>query len=46
LLIQEVHKELGKYKEVRNTGIDEKHFPDNEWLIVTLATLNAEHRYF
>ena len=46
ILIQEIHKELSKFKEARNTGIDEKHFPDNEWLIVTLATLNTEHRYF
>jgi hypothetical protein len=46
LLIAEIHNELAKFKEVKNTGIDEKHYPDNDWLLVTLATLNPNHRYF
>ena len=46
LMIEELLKELAKCKEIRNTGIDEKHQPDNDWLLVALSTLNPSHRYF
>ena len=45
-MIEELLKELASFKENRNTGIDEKHQPDNEWLLVALSTLNPSHRYF
>ena len=45
-ILEEVHLELDKFNEKRKTGIDEKHQPDIEWLLVVLATLNPEHRYF
>jgi hypothetical protein len=46
LLIAELQKELDAYKEKRITGIDDKHQPDVEWLLTTLATVNPKHRYF
>ena len=46
LMIEELHKELEEFKEKRNTGIWDKHEPDVEWLLVSLATLNPNHRYF
>jgi hypothetical protein len=46
LLIEELEKELKAFKEIRNTGIDEKHQPDNDWLLLTISTLNPNHRYF
>jgi len=46
LLISELHLELNSFKEKRNTAIDETHQPDVDWLLIALATLNANHRYF
>jgi hypothetical protein len=46
LLIAELQKELDAFKEKRITGIDDKHQPDVEWLLTTLATVNPKHRYF
>jgi hypothetical protein len=46
LIIEELHKELDSFKEKRNTGIWEKHEPDVEWLLISLASINANHRYF
>jgi hypothetical protein len=45
-ILEEVLKELDKFKEKRITGIDDKHQPDVEWLLVVLATLNPNHRFF
>jgi len=46
LIIQEVKNELKKKDGNLSNWIDEKHQPDVEWLLVILATLNPEHRYF